>query len=75
MRESRTGPAVNCTALVADELADIIEYTNGLPAMMVGSGAQIVRAVFWKPRSFRLVCRYDGSLEAHFTTEIRHAVI
>jgi len=75
MRESRTGPAVNCTALVTDELADINEYTNRSPGVVVGSVAQIARVIFWKRRSTRPICRYDGPLEAHFATEIRHAVI
>jgi hypothetical protein len=75
MRESRTGPAVNCTALVTDELADANEYTNRSPGVMVGSVAQVLRVIFWKVRSIRPICRYDGPLESHFTTETRHAVI
>ena len=75
MREIRTGPAVNCTALVTDELADANEYTNRSPGVNVGSAAQIPRTIFWKVRSIRPICRYDGPLEAPFATEIRHEVI
>jgi hypothetical protein len=75
MRESRTGPAVNCTALVTDELADANEYTNRTAGVMVGSAAQFQRVIFWKSRSIRPICRYDDLVEALFVTEIRHAVI
>ena len=74
-RESRTGPAVNCTALVTDELADINEYTNRSQEVRVGSAAQIPKGIFWNVRSIPPLCRYDDPLEAHFATEIRHADI
>src|SRR6478735_6665030 len=57
------GPAVNCTALVTDELADTIEYTNAVPGAAVGPVAQIAPGLLWKPRSIAAISRYDVALD------------